>query len=166
MKKNINIFLIILITSSFTISCLKEDNVTYPVVNDIRMFMTDNAGKDSLVTSIRAGQEIKIQVSTDADMISVWPGGNRITMKKSNSSVDSVDIFDNPMLVISDDFDDYGLVAARGLNGTLSEDGWYVFYTYPEAGEFDLNIVCTNHGYDGPDLRRVVHNAGSIRIEN
>ena len=154
----------ILAAVSLLVSCLKEDIVTDPVVNSVEMYIPDVNKQDSLVTSVPAGKEVKILVRTTADMVSVWPGGIRAVMKKKNSTADSIDMFNHPVLEVSDHYMDYGLVKARGLNTTLSNDGWYVFYTYPNPGQFDLTIVVTNHGYDGPDLRRVVHQAGKITV--
>lgn len=149
----------------FLPSCLKEDNVSDPVVSGTEMYMTDVNGKDSLITEIFNGENIKIVVYTDANMVSVWPGGIRTIMKKKNSTVDSIDMFDHPVLVTSNCFSDYGLVGARGLTTTVTEGGWYAFYTYPTAGEFDLTVVATNHGYDGPDLRRIIYEAGKVTVK-
>ncbi len=164
MKKINYIMILAFAVTLFLSSCLKEDNVSDPVVSGTEMYMTDVNGKDSLITEIIKGQKIKIVVLTDADMISVWPGGERRIMKKKNSTVDSVDMFDHPMLIASNYYSDYGLVGAKGLNTTLTEGGWYAFYTYPAEGQFDLTVVATNHGYDGPELRRVIYEAGTITV--
>ena len=153
-------------TGSFWLSsCLKEDNVSDPTVSGIKMFMTDKKGKDSLITEVSKGKTIKIVVYTDANIVSVWPGGIREIMKKKNSTVDSLDMFNHPVLVKSDNFKDYGLVMARGLNTSLIVGGWYCSYKYPTAGQFDLTVAATNHGYDGPDLRRVIYQAGKITVK-
>jgi len=165
MKKVNYIIILALTVSLFLSSCLKEDNVSDPVVTGTEMYMTDMNGKDSLITEIFNGEKIKIVVLTNADMISVWPGGVRTVMKMKNSTVDSIDMFNNPVLVTSNCFSDYGLVGARGLTTTVTEGGWYAFFTYPAAGQFDLTVVATNHGYDGPDLRRVIYEAGKITVK-
>ncbi len=164
--KNLKYILILLLAVPLgLISCLKEDNVADPVINDIQMFMTDQNGKDSLIAEILEDKKIKIVVYTDANMVSIWPGGVRTIMKKKNSTQDSVDMFNHPVLVASDCYSDYGLVKAKGLTTTVTEGGWYAFYTYANAGDFDLTIVATNHGYDGPDLRRVVYQAGIMNVK-
>lgn len=160
----LRIMLIAVVSSSFT-SCLKEDNVSKPVVSDIQLFMTDVNGNDSLITEVFSGSKIKFVVTTDADMVSVWPGGVRKVMKKQNSTQDSIDMYGHPVLEASDHYDDYGLVKARGLNTSLGDTGWYVFYTYPAAGEFNLTILATNHGYDGPELKRTVYDGGTISVK-
>ncbi len=165
MKKIFYILILVLSVPVFLISCLKEDNVSAPVITGLETYMTDINGKDSLVTEIFSGKKIKIVVYTGADMVSVWPGGIRTIMKKKNSTIDSIDMFDHPVLVASDCFIDYGLVKAKGLPTTVMETGWYAFYTYPASGEFDLTVVATNHGYDSPDLNRVIYEAGKITIK-
>jgi hypothetical protein len=165
MKKIIYSMITALVVSLLMTACLKEDNVEYPAVTGTEMYMADVSGKDSLITEVFFGKKIKIVVYTDADMVSIWPGGIRTIMKMKNSTVDSVDMFDHPVLVKSDCYVDYGLVKAQGLATTLQEDGgWYASYTYPAAGEFDLTIVATNHGYDGPDLKRVVYEPGKVTV--
>lgn len=165
MKKVKYIIILTLAVSYFLSSCLKEDNVSAPVVSGTKMYMTDKSGQDSLITEIFSGKKIKIVILTDADMVSIWPGGIRTVMKKKNSTVDSVDMFNHPMLITSDYFSDYGLVGAKGFTTSLTEGGWYAFYTYPAAGAFDLTVVATNHGYDGPDLRRVIFEAGKVTVK-
>lgn len=164
--KKINYIIILAFTVSlFLQSCLKEDNVSDPVVSGIEMYMTDLDGKDSLITHVFKGKKIKIVVLTDADMIAIWPGGLRTIMKTKITKVDSIDMFNHPVLVTSNLYSDYGLVGAKGLTTTLTEGGWYAFYTYPNTGAFDLTVVATNHGYEGPDLRRVIYEAGKITVE-
>ena len=165
MKKIKYIIILGFAVSTFLSSCLKEDNVTDPVVSDIKTFMTGKDGKDSLITEIFKGKKIKFVVYTDANIISIWPGGIRTIMQTKITKVDSIDMFNHPVLVASDVYSDYGLVKAKGLTTTVTEGGWYAFYTYPNAGSFDLTIVATNHGYDGPDLRRKIYEAGTITVK-
>jgi hypothetical protein len=165
MKNIIYIIILGLAIPFFLSSCLKEDNVSAPVISDVQTFMTDVNGKDSLITEIFKSKKIKIVVYTKADMVAVWPGGIRTIMKKKDGVTDSIDMFDHPVLVASDNYSDYGLVKAKGLTTTVMEGGWYAFYTYPNTGEFDLTVVATNHGYDSPDLKRVVFEAGKITVK-
>jgi hypothetical protein len=165
MKKIIYILILVLTFPLFLASCLKEDNVKDPAISDVQMYMTDKTGKDSLITEIFKGKKIKIVVYTDANMISIWPGNVRTIMKKKNSTVDSIDMFNHPVLVASNYYSDYGLVKAQGVTTTVTTGGWYAFFTYAAAGEFDLTVVATNHGYDGPDLKRVIYEAGKITVK-
>jgi len=127
--------------------------------------MEDINGKDSLISDVYSGANVKILIHTNADMVAIWPGGIREVMKKANSDVDSMDMFNHPVLAASDHYSDYGLIRARGLATTVSEEGWYAFYTYPEPGSFDLTAVITNHGYDGPELKRVIKDFGTITVK-
>jgi hypothetical protein len=162
--KNTSYILLLIFAVSFTnISCLREDTVSDPVISGVKMYMTDKNNKDSLITTVFKGSRIKFVVETKADMVSVWPAGVR-TVMKTKSGADSLDMFKHPVLEVSDSYADYGLVKARGLNTTVGDNGWYVFYTYPNAGDYDLTIVATNHGYDGPELRRIIHQAGKISV--
>jgi hypothetical protein len=165
MKKIIYTIILGLTLPFFLLSCLKEDNVKAPVISDVKTYMTDVNGKDSLITEIFKGNKIKIVVFTRADMVAIWPGGIRTIMKKKDGVTDSIDMFNHPVLVASDNYSDYGLVKAKGLTTTVMEGGWYAFYTYPSAGQFDLTIVATNHGYDGPDLKRVIYEAGKVTVK-
>jgi len=144
---------------------LKEDNTVNPTITEIKMYMTDKSGKDSLISEIFKGKKIKIVVYTDADMIALWPGNLRTIMKKMNSTVDSLDMFNHPVLVTSNYYSDYGLVKAQGVTTTLTAGGWYAFFNYAAAGEFNLTVVATNHGYDGPDLKRVIFEAGKVTVK-
>jgi hypothetical protein len=90
-------------------------------------------------------------------------------MKKKTSAdgvtfADSTDMFNNPVLVSSDVYADYGLVGARGLKTTLSDAGWYCAYTYPKAGTFDLVVVVTNHGYSNDSFRQQIHEIGKVKV--
>lgn len=142
------------------VSCLMEDNVKNPVVDDVKFFMTNADLKDSLITQIFNDNQIKISIYTDADLVIIWPGAIRTVMKKKENGktdIDSLDMFNHPVLVRSDDFTDYGLVGAKGVATSLGDDGgWYAWYTYPSPGDFTLTVVATNHGYDSPDLKRAI----------
>jgi len=168
MKRIINtIITLSLLIPLFLVSCLKEDIITDPSVDDIKMYMQDINGEDSLIAEVFAGKKIDIVVYSDADMISIWPGGIRTIMKKKDGITDSIDMCNHPVLVASDCYIDYGLVMAAGLKTSVKEENvsWHSSYTYPKAGQFDLTIVATNHGYAGPDLRRVIHEAGKITVK-
>ncbi len=69
MMKKIKYMLFLTLALPFMLSsCLKEDNVSAPVIGEIKTFMTDSAGKDSLITEIFKGKKIKIK---DA-FIAMW----------------------------------------------------------------------------------------------
>jgi hypothetical protein len=165
MKKIIYTLIIVMTFPLFLSSCLKEDNTKTPVVSGTEMFMTDKLGKDSLITEVFKGKKIKIVVYTDANMVAIWPCAVRTIMKKKDGVTDSIDMFNHPVLTTSNYYSDYGLVKAQGLATTVIAGGWYAFYTYPAVGSFDLIAVATSHGYDGPDLKRTIFEAGKIAVK-
>lgn len=157
--KKINMILIFaIVVAMIAPSCLKEDIVSDPTIQEVQLYMTDVNGKDSLITEVFAGEEIKIVVVTDADIVSLWPGDVRQIMKKHDNSADSIDEVGNPVLIKSNLYEDYGLVMAQGLKTSLIEQGWYANYTYSNPGDFNLTIIATNHGYDSYDLHRSIGN--------
>ncbi|WP_158856772.1 hypothetical protein [Lunatibacter salilacus] len=153
-----------LVTPLIFFSCLKEDIVPTPVVYDVKMYMPDIAGNDSLITQPTVNRAMKFVVETDADIATVWPGGERRILKMRNSEMDSIDMFGNPVLIVSDQHRDHGLVKARGFTTALGETGWYASYTYRTLGEFDVTVVVTNHGYQGPDYKQIVHEVGKVTV--
>src|SRR5690606_4215539 len=153
-----------LLTPFIFLSCLEEDIVPTPTVNAVKMYMTDIAGNDSSITQPTVNKAFRFVVETEADIAPVWPGGERRIEKKKNSETDSVDMFGTPVLIVSDYHSDYGLVKARGFKTGLGETGWYTSYTYKSAGEFDVTVVVTNHGYQTADYKQVIHNAGKVIV--
>jgi hypothetical protein len=163
--KNINYLLVlVLIVPIFIASCLKEEDIPEPSVISVKIYMTDMDGNDSLITEVKSGKTLKFVVETSAEICSVWPGGVRTIMKKKGTTIDSIDMFNHPVLTSSDCYSDYGLLGARGYKGTQTDGGWYVSYKYPKAGEFDLTVVVTNHGYQGPDYKQVVIPYGKVTV--
>lgn len=164
--KNIKHLLVLAIAFPFFLaSCLKEDNLPAPSVNSVKMYMTGIDGKDSLISEAKKGKSLKFVVETNAEMCTIWPGGIRTIMKKKGTAIDSLDMYNHPVLIKSDCHIDYGLVGARGFKGTQTDGGWYVSYSYPNAGSFDLTVIVTNHGYDGPEYNQVVVNGGDINVK-
>ncbi len=160
-----------LMVGSFLSGCLKEDIVATPGIAGVKYYINSSKGKDSLVTQPVKGKAVKIVVDTDADMCSVWPGGTRVIMKKKKSTdggvtfPDSIDMFNHPVLVNSDLYSDYGLIGAKGLKTTLSSEGWYCTYTYPNTGSFDLVVLVTNHGYDNNEYKQAVVELGKVQVK-
>jgi hypothetical protein len=171
MKKLLYFISLGIIVSLSHISCQKEDSGSVPTVGEVKLYMTAKDGKDSLVTQPVKGKVVKFAVVTDADICSVWPGGSREVMKKKKSLdggvtyADSTDMFNHPVLKVSDNYTDYGLVNAKGLKTSQTAVGWYCSYTYKTSGTFRLTVVVSNHGYDGPEYQQVVVDAGQITIK-
>ncbi len=164
--KNIRyVFVLVLIVPFSVASCLKEDIIPVPSVNSVKMYMTGIDSKDSLVTEAVKGKTIKFVVETEAEICTIWPGGVRTIMKKKGTTIDSLDMFNHPVLISSDCYIDYGLVGARGFKGTQTAGGWYVSYKYSKAGEFDLTLVVTNHGYNSTDYKQVIIPSGKVTVK-
>lgn len=164
--RNIKYLLVLVLTVPlFIASCLKEDYMSAPTVISVKMYVTGRDGKDSLITEASKGNSLKFVVETDAEICTVWPGGIRTIMKRKGTTIDSLDMFNNPILINSDCYSDYGLVGARGFKGTQTEGGWYVSYKYPNVGEFDLTLVITDHGYNGQDYNQVIVPFGKVSVK-
>ncbi len=167
-----NVLLVLMAFACMLTSCLKDDDVGPPKVSEVLFFMEDVNGEDSLVTEFGKGEEVKILIKTQADLCAIWPGDVHTVMKKTVSDelgekgADSTDMYGHPVLAQSNDYNDYGLVGARGLKTTLSErGGWYTRYTYPNSGSFELVIVATNHSYDGGNYQRSVFDYGKVTVK-
>lgn len=171
MKKIIYFITLGMFASLSLVSCQKEDNLSEPTVSEVQMYTSGKDGKDSLITQPTKGKSFKFMVVTDADICSIWPGASREIVKKKKSLdggityADSTDMFNHPVLKVSDDYTDYGLVNAKGLKTSQTAHGWYCSYTYKTTGTFSLTVVVSNHGYDGPEYQQVVVDAGKITIK-
>lgn len=171
MKRIIYLLILGIVISLSMASCLKEDTIPAPNVSEVKMYMTDGSGKDSLITQPTKGKPMRIVVITKADICSVWTAGNRQIMKKKisldggSTFADSLDMFNHPVLIASDNYIDYGLIGAKGMKTSQLAGGWYCTYTYKNSGTFKLSIVVTNHGYSGPDFNQVVVDGGQITVK-
>lgn len=151
MKQFKNITLVLLLLSVVFVSCLKEE-IGAPVVEGVTFYTLNENNKYEEVANPKSGVTYTVGVASSADIIVIWPGGERSTMKKSGSAVDSTDINGNVVLAKSNYYSDYGLLRAKGLKTNLNDQiGWAALYKYPASGTFDLTVIATNHGYDSSD---------------
>ena len=151
MKQFRNITLVLLLLSVAFVSCLKEE-INSPVVEGVKFYVFNDENKYEEVANPKSGVYYTLGVASTADVIVIWPGGERQTMKKVGTAIDSTDINGNAVLEISNYYSDYGLLRAKGLKTSLnSEIGWSTLYKYPESGNFTLTVIATNHGYDSSD---------------
>jgi len=129
------------------VSCSKNE-IPSPSVESVKFYTTVN-NKFVEVTNPKANVTYTIAIKSNADIIVVWPGGERVTMKKKGTAIDSTDINGNVVLTRSNYYSDYGLLRAQGLKTSLNaEIGWIFSYKYPTVGNSEMNVVATNHGYD------------------
>ncbi len=151
MKQFRNITVALLLLSAAFVSCLKEE-IGAPVVEGVKFYTLNENNKYEEVTNPKSGVTYTIGVASSADIVVIWPGGERQTMKKYGTATDSTDINGNVVLAKSNYYSDYGLLRAKGLKTNLNDEiGWAALYKYPQAGTFDLTVVATNHGYDSYD---------------
>ncbi len=147
MKKYNHIFYLMFALSFLFVACLKED-IPSPTVNGITFYLLNEDNKYVEVPTPMAGTRYAIGVDSEADIVSVWPGGIRQTIKNV-AGADSTDINGNVVLKTSDHYIDYGLLNARGLTTSLHDEiGWNAAYKYSAPGTYKITIVATNHGYD------------------
>lgn len=151
MKKIKNSSLVLLLLSVAFVSCLKEE-IGAPVVESVTFYTIDENNKYQEVTNPQSGVTYTVAVESSADVVVIWPAGERETMKKAGTATDSTDINGNVVLAKSNYYSDYGLLRAQGLKTNLSNEiGWATLYKYPAAGTFPLTVIATNHGYDSYD---------------
>lgn len=151
MKKFRNITLVLFLLSMVFVSCLKEE-FPAPEVNGVKFYKLNASNQYEEVTTPLKGVTYTIGVDSNADIIVIWPGGERVTMKKKGTAIDSTDINGNVVLSKSNHYSDYGLLRAQGLKTNLNKEiGWAALYKYPSAGPFTLTVIATNHGYDSAD---------------
>lgn len=151
MKKFKNLIIILLLFSATFTSCLKGD-IPSPEVNGVKFYLVDENNKYQEVTNPKSGIKYTIGVDSNADIIVIWPGGERETYKKAGTAIDSTDINGNVVLKKSNHYSDWGLLRAQGLKTNLNEEiGWAALYSYPKPGTYNLTVIGTNHGYDSND---------------
>jgi hypothetical protein len=147
MKKYNHVFYFIFGLSLLFVSCLKEE-IPAPTVNGITFYVLNQDNKYIEVPNPVAGTRYVIGVDSNADIVTIWPGGKRETIKNV-AGADSTDINGNVVLKSSDHYSDYGLLKARGLTTSLHDEiGWNAAYKYSAPGNYKITVVATNHGYD------------------
>lgn len=151
MKQFRNISMVLLLFATVFVSCLK-DEIPAPTVKGVKFYILNEKSKYEEVTNPRSGVNYAVAVESNADIIVLWPGAERIVMKMADNVTDSIDINGNQVLVKSNYYSDYGLLRAQGLKTALNDEiGWNALYKYPEPGTFVMTVVATNHGYDSAD---------------
>lgn len=156
MKQFRNISVALLLLSVAFVSCLKEE-IPAPTVEGVKFYTLNENKEYDEVPNPKSGVTYTVAVKSTADIIVIWPGGERNTMKKAGTAIDSTDINGNVVLAKSNYYSDYGLLRAKGMKTNLNEElGWAALYKYPEAGTFELTVIATNHGYDSADYDQQV----------
>ncbi|WP_304064214.1 hypothetical protein [Pedobacter glucosidilyticus] len=148
MKKFRNIYYLLTLVLVVVLASCQKENVESANVNEISFFHPNKINADSLVTEAAVNKVLTVKVNTNADMCTLWPAGNRLTVKSTvTPTADSIDVYGNVVLVRSDDFKDYGLLFAKGFLMTGTKTTGYSFkYTYTKPGTYKMVIVATVHG--------------------
>lgn len=147
MKKYSRIVYLFFVPLLLLSSCLKEE-IPSPRVEGLTLYFLNDENQYVEVTTPVVGTRYVIGINSDADIVTLWPGGKRQTMK-TVAGTDSVDINGNVILITSDHFSDYGLLNARGLTTSFHDViGWNAAYTFSSPGKHTIVSVATNHGYD------------------
>lgn len=160
MKNIMNLKLLVFLSFMIALtSCNSNEVIAPPLIKSVTLFQPDRNKKDSLVEIVSMTKPLIIKVETDAELSTAWPAGDRVTVKsRINTINDSVDVFKKVVLVKSDDYQDYGLVGARGLvmSGT-PQSGYTIQYgNYKKAGKYELVIVATKHGFKSPQAESII----------
>ncbi len=158
MNNKIKIFLSVCIASTFCMVGCDEDTSVPVMVSDIVFSHNSIQDTDSVVTVAAVNRPLTLRVDTNADLCTWWPAGDRLTLKsKIDPAQDSIDVFGNVVLVRSDNFEDYGLLLARGKVMSGSNQKGYTFtYTYKTPGTYNIVIVATRHGHSSPDYENSI----------
>lgn len=159
-KNKVFWFILILFCIGFS-NCQKQVAIDPPIIQSISLYQPDINKKDSLVTMVSSKKTVKIVVATNGELCSVWPAGNRLTVKsKIDPTKDSLDGFNHPYLVRSDDYRDYDLPFAHGqiMTGTAVSGYSVIYSAYTTAGSYTMTIISTKHGYSEPGVVQALLN--------
>ncbi len=151
---------IILAASLFTVpaSC-KKDAAPEPIITKVQLAHKSIGNLDSIVMEVALNKAITFKVTSDADLCTLWPAGDRLTMKSVlNPTTDSLDAKGRVALVRSDDYKDYTLLGARGKMMSGSPQTGYTFsYTYTRTGTYAVVIIPTRHGISDDQFSNLIY---------
>ncbi|NJK94164.1 MAG: hypothetical protein HC831_00215 [Chloroflexia bacterium] len=138
--------------------CQKDSEVEAPEIGNITFSQVDaSTGAETPVTEITSKQSVTIFVESAGNLCTVWPAGDRLTIKsKLNNANDSVDVYNNVVLTRSDDHKDYGLVGAKGRPMSFSTGGFSLKYTYANPGTYTITIIATKHGFNSTEYKQTL----------
>ncbi len=157
MMKLIKYIAIPLLILSTIISSCDNNKIPSPEVESVKFYTLNASNEYEEVSNPKKGVTYTIGIKSNADIVVIWPGGERVTVKKKGTQNDSTDINGNVVLSKSNYYSDYGLLKAQGMKTSLnSKIGWTALYKYPTAGEVTLNVIATNHGYDSYEFDQKV----------
>lgn len=141
-------------------SCLEELEAETPRLETFTIYELIDDGSGQLVrggevTQTTAGQDVQIDVITGANLATLWPGDFSYRPWGQTDSI-----------LDSRAFIHYGQLGAAGIPMSQLEGavGFTLQYAWPEAGSYDIAVVLTNHGVDGPEYKQEDFGGFSINI--
>jgi hypothetical protein len=148
-----SIICLIAAVALFSTSCREKQTATF--VGEMKVYLNNEH-----VSTGKRGVAMQFYLETDAELCTMWPGGNR-QIRQTSSGRDSLDVWGNYVLARSDDYRDYGLNNAAGVRMTVTESerigsGFECTYTFSRAGTYEIYFLATKHGYDSPDWQRTI----------
>ena len=157
MKKTILHYAGILIAVSSVLVACKDFETPTPVYSDFTIFPLVTSDDGSIVrgepiTTVPAGEAVEIEVITNADLATLWPGDFTYRPWESDSLLDSRS------------YVHYGQLGAQGVRMNATPSGFVVQYAWPEAGSYDVALVLTSHGVDGPDYNQRVYEDWTVTV--
>ncbi|MEM8965348.1 MAG: hypothetical protein AAGE93_02950 [Bacteroidota bacterium] len=135
-----------LLISGGLLSC-KEFETPVPTVSNFTIWelTTDDNGsvvRGNPVTTVSVGEAVEVEVVGNADIATLWPGDFTYRPWESDSILDS-------RL-----YEHYGQLGAQGMRMNPTQDGFVLQYFWPETGTYDIVLVLTSHGIDGPTFEQ------------
>lgn len=157
---NLKTFKSVILSSIILLVVGCQDNeVVDPVFKSMKITSYET-GAVIDAANIPVGKQMKYFIETDADLCVLWPAGKRDILKsKLDATKDSVNVYGDVVLNgngASDDYRDYGLYGAKGVTTSGSRYvGYSTTYTFTKTGTYNLVIVLSAHGTDGPDYKQI-----------
>ncbi len=160
--KKLSLYFLLVAGLGLAFGC-EDDEIAAPVVSNFQVFeVEEDADGNTMLTgpvdAVEVGQNVRFEITTDADLASIWIGEFQWVPYGSSDSLPD-----------SRNYIHYGLEGARGFEMALNETGDGFFYetSYrfesPSEG-WPVTIVTTNHGYDNPNYQQSVHEVGRIVV--
>lgn len=157
MKKRIVYYVGMLFIINSALFACKDFETPVPVYTDFTIYALTTSDDGSVVrgetlTTLPAGEAVEIEVITNADLATLWPGDFTYRPWESDSLLDSRS------------YEHYGQLGAQGIRMNATPDGYVLQYTWLEAGTYDVALVLTSHGIDGPDFNKRVYEDWTVTV--
>lgn len=157
MKKILFYYTSILFTLSSVLLACKDFETPVPTYTDFTIYsLTTNSDGITIrgepLTTVPVGENVEIEVITNADMATLWPGDFTYRPWENDSILDSRS------------YEHYGQLGAQGVRMNATPGGFVIQYAWPEAGTYDVALSLTSHSLDGPDFNKRVYEDWTVTI--